>query len=1022
MKPTLVFLSLGIALQVSSAFRARAANLITSSTNGSASVSANGNSFAPSFSGNGRVAFISHAANITTNPPSSDFFQVFVYDLVSNVLTLVSITTNKTAGEGNSTASMMSSNGQFVVFASEADMLTRNETNLASDVFVRDLDSGATRLVSADLSGRSPLDDVPPMYFFPPSSIIPLSGNPIVSASGRWVVFESRATNLTFEPYADPNAFDTNGVVDIFARDLQSNKTVLVTRSFAGPRAANAVSSLQSISADGQRIAFLSSATDLVSGVSNTSPWKTRDVFARDTVSNVTLHVSSSLTNHMYGYECRHAAISDDGRSVAFTVWGAHDNFPEVLALYLRDLNAPAPILIATGLSEGTNSVPQISADGRYVAYGDGTNVWRYDALAGTNQLVNVTMSGNPPIIGSARRPLMTPDGRGVVFISDISDLTTNGSSRFQIYARDMELGRTRLVSAATNGTASGTSHEFSLVSVAPDFFLVAFDSSASDLASGDGNGASDVFVRSLASETTVLISRRDTALTRESGTAHSFVFSDNLSADGRFVVFSSFDNDLIPGDTNGRPDIFIRDVVTGMPVTPGFSTNATRSPSISADGRYVSYLRRAVSSSATTNGGEVWRFDRVAGTNELITSNSTSVRPAISRDGNLIAYLSNGVLRLRDMNGGTNDTIAPASPAQGRDAAFTPDGRFLIFVSASALTTNAGSYPRNLYAWDRIRQSVRLISESGDQGAGTSGAFSISSNSQFVAWNDYYRYLTYRYDLFGGTNQLVRDGILDMSINGDGTLLAISEYSRLLTRDLVSGEEIVLASGPRFTAPLLSADGRFLIYSQRTAAWAGDYSYSWYRFDLYVRDRLRGVTTLLNGGPPFPNPKAPDGNPVLSADGRTLVFQSAASDLAPGDFNDKLDVFLVKLAADADGDGMDDDWEATYFGNLSRDGTGDFDGDSSNDRAEFLAGTDPTNDGSLFRVLTVAPVGGGARQLIWSGNPAGTYRAEFKDDLSASNWTRVAGTISWNGSTASIIDTTATNSAQRYYRAVRLP
>jgi hypothetical protein len=162
---------------------------------------------------------------------------------------------------------------------------------------------------------------------------------------------------------------------------------------------------------------------------------------------------------------------------------------------------------------------------------------------------------------------------------------------------------------------------------------------------------------------------------------------------------------------------------------------------------------------------------------------------------------------------------------------------------------------------------------------------------------------------------------------------------------------------------------------------------------------------------------------PVMAADGRTVVFQSFASDLVSGDYNDKRDLFVLKLGGvDSDGDGMDDDWEVAYFGNLARDGTGDFDGDGATDLQEFLAGTDPTNSNSVFRVFTVAPIGGGSTLVMWTGNPARSYRVEFKDDLSSAGWSVLNGTISWNGSTASMTDTSATNSTHRYYHVVRLP
>ena len=161
----------------------------------------------------------------------------------------------------------------------------------------------------------------------------------------------------------------------------------------------------------------------------------------------------------------------------------------------------------------------------------------------------------------------------------------------------------------------------------------------------------------------------------------------------------------------------------------------------------------------------------------------------------------------------------------------------------------------------------------------------------------------------------------------------------------------------------------------------------------------------------------------MLAANGRTVVFQSFASDLVAGDFNDKRDLFVLTLGGvDSEPDGMDDDWEMAYFETLSRDGSQDWDNDGASDLQEFLAGTDPTNANSIFRVLTIAPAGGGAKTLLWSGNPARSYRAEFRDDLTAAPWTALTGTISWNGTTANISDPTAGSATNRYYRVLRLP
>jgi hypothetical protein len=161
---------------------------------------------------------------------------------------------------------------------------------------------------------------------------------------------------------------------------------------------------------------------------------------------------------------------------------------------------------------------------------------------------------------------------------------------------------------------------------------------------------------------------------------------------------------------------------------------------------------------------------------------------------------------------------------------------------------------------------------------------------------------------------------------------------------------------------------------------------------------------------------------PVPGADGRTVVFDSFAPDLTTGDLNGARDLFLLRLsAADSDGDGMDDDWEAAYFNNLSRDGTGDFDGDAQSDLFEFVAGTDPTNNGSVLRVLRLERVGG-ETILIWSATPGTRYRVQFKDAVNAVAWTDLPGVVTASGTSASRLDDSGTGGPQRFYRVVVVP
>jgi hypothetical protein len=193
---------------------------------------------------------------------------------------------------------------------------------------------------------------------------------------------------------------------------------------------------------------------------------------------------------------------------------------------------------------------------------------------------------------------------------------------------------------------------------------------------------------------------------------------------------------------------------------------------------------------------------------------------------------------------------------------------------------------------------------------------------------------------------------------------------------------------------------------------------------DVFLRDRQLGLTYLLSANSKTGHPgNGPSATPVLSADGSTIIFASLANDLAEADYNDKQDIFVVKLArGDSDADGLDDAWEMAYFGNLAQTGSGDADGDGLKDREEYRAGTDPTNQGSVLRALAVAPVGGQSTTLMWPAATGRQYQIQFKRSVTDTNWTILPTTVTVTGNTASAVDTQAGLDAARFYRILLLP
>ncbi len=186
----------------------------------------------------------------------------------------------------------VSADGRYVAFESDASNLVAGDTNALTDVFVRDMSTGTVVLASVssdEVQGNSD------------------SSSPSVSADGRYVAFESGATNLV--------AGDTNSTMDVFVRDLTSTTTVRVSVDSDEVVEGNNSSFDASISADGRFVAFESYATNLVAGDTN----GTYDVFTRDLTATTTVRVSVNSLGVQGNFGSFDPSISADGRYVGFS-------------------------------------------------------------------------------------------------------------------------------------------------------------------------------------------------------------------------------------------------------------------------------------------------------------------------------------------------------------------------------------------------------------------------------------------------------------------------------------------------------------------------------------------------------------------------------------------------------------------------------------------------------------------------------------------------------------------------------
>ena len=231
--------------------------------------------------------------------------------------------------------------------------------------------------------------------------------------------------------------------------------------------------------------------------------------------------------------------------------------------------------------------------------------------------------------------------------------------------------------------------------------------------------------------------------------------------------------------------------------------------------------------------------------------------------------------------------------------------------------------------------------------------------------------------------------------------------------------ERTSLSGAGHSFSPVYSADGRFLAFvSQANNLVTNDSPTPF--LDLFLRDLAAGLTHLVSvdvsgtggghGNSEFPS---------VSSNGQHVAFAGAASNLVADDYNDAGDIFLLHLGAgDSDGDGLDDGWEETYFSGLDRDGQEDFDQDGHTDQEEFLAGTDPTNRGSIFQILRLTRQGTDQALLLWSAEPGKTYRVQFKLGMPNWSWVDLGGRVTATGTTVSMVDP-STPFAQKHCRVV---
>ncbi len=382
------------------------------------------------------------------------------------------------------------------------------------------------------------------------------SSSGAASADGRYVAIHSDSDDLV--------ANDTNMTLDVFLHDTQTGTTTRVSVASDGTEA-DEVSGGPNVSADGRYVLFISWATNLVTNDTN----MVGDVFLHDMQSGTTTRVSVDAVGKELNGASIDGAISADGRYVAFSSEATNavpDDTNAPGNVFVRDLQTGTVTRVSLGLmgaeADGQSSGPAISADGRYISFvsratnlvtGDTNNfedIFVHDRDTGANVRASVGPGGAESDRWSYG-PEISSDGRYVAFYSDATNLVpadTNGVE--DIFLHDTQTGTTTRVSVASDGSeANGVSDA---LAISGDGRYVAFSSEATNLVSGDTNNDPDTFVRDTQTNTTIRVS-----VAADGSEANRSSTLTGMSRDGRYVLFYSTADNLVPEASNAKEHLF---------------------------------------------------------------------------------------------------------------------------------------------------------------------------------------------------------------------------------------------------------------------------------------------------------------------------------------------------------------------------------------------------------------------------------------------------------------------------------
>ncbi len=748
-----------------------------------------------------------------------------------------------------------SRSGRRVVFHTGSAELEAADGNGVDDVYLLQRDSGVFRRVSIAMGGGDPNGS---------------SVNAAISADGSWVSFHSSATNLV--------ADDTNGALDVFVADLASGLIQKVSIGMGGVPA-NGGSINSAISADGRYVAFSSFASNLVADDLNDQP----DVFVHDRQTGDTRRVSVSTDGEEADAGSFVPFISANGRYVAFHSEATNfsDNeFDELPDVFLHD-RATGQTSLVNISTEGTRSNSDsaravLSPDARYVTfYSRATtlepvpelfnihfDMFLRDTLTEQTELVS-RADELTPTDGDSFNGSVSENGRVVVFDSIASNLIPQESPRlFHVYAFDRDTRQTQLLSATEDRLpGNGTSTTPAITGDGGEVFFVSQANNFDPLTST----APQLFVRDRKAPGVARLSLRPEAA------APPAVVQFSMSGDARFVVFASDESGLVPDDGNGARDVFLYDrffqrlsLISGDPAGLPVSGLDSDSPVVTGDGCGVAFVSLTpgpllgADGPADLNGSaDVFYRDCALGELDVLT---------LAVDGAGYADTGSGPPSVSD-NGGV---VAFASAAGNLEPDGNPAG-----VSQVYLVDRASGQ----------RQPISTRPQ-GTLATGSSDSPVVSADGEYVAF-------------VSRDSQL--DGNLDPVLRPSMGTAGVYRYQRTTGEvELISlgtdGAGGLVAPDGDSLQPSISTDGSVIAFASHATNLTGQPAVAVRQVYVWQEQGgANGITAMVPGAVALTGTSE---HPVISRDGRVLVFQSDAPEWAGDDLNGETDLVVYDLRA----------------------------------------------------------------------------------------------------------------------------